>query len=259
MNKRKIGLCLSGGGARGVFHMGVLKALDEEGIRISILSGTSAGALVGSLYSAGVKPETMLSLAAGTRWFDFFKPSLPSRGLMGMDYLRFILNKYITQDDFSALEIPLKVTATNISKGILRIFDQGEVIQPVLASCSVPLLFKPILIEDEIYLDGGILTNLPASIIKEECDFLIGVSLMPLHAIGLDEVNTSFKLLTRILELSVNNNSKMQMKMCDLILESPEIATFSRFDLKGAESLYELGYKACKSKIPEIRQSAQLN
>jgi NTE family protein len=249
----RIGICLSGGGARGAFHMGVLQAFDESGIKISILSGCSAGALVGSLYAAGIKPDSMLSLAVATRWFNFLKPSFPNRGLIGMDYLEYILKKNIPHDNFSELNIPIKITATNISKGTLKVFDTGEIIRPVLASCSVPMLFKPILIDDEFYLDGGILMNLPAHIIRDECDFLIGVSLMPLQAMSMTELNSSFKLMARILELSVNNNSKSQMLICDMMIETLDISPFSRFDLRGADSLFKLGYHCSMQKMEEIK------
>lgn len=251
----RIGLCLSGGGVRGAFHMGVLQAFDESELKLSIISGCSAGALIGSLYAAGVKPQEMLSLAANTRWFNFLKPSLPNKGLISMDYLGFILRKNIPSNNFSDLNIPLKVTATNITKGILRIFDKGEIYKPVLASCSVPLLFKPIVIDGDVYLDGGILMNLPAHIIRNECDYLIGVSLMPLQPIAQDELNSSFKLLTRILELSVNNNSKEQITLCDAIIESPEISSFSRYDLKGTEELFNLGYYTGLQKMSEIKKA----
>lgn len=251
----RIGLCLSGGGVRGAFHMGVLQAFDESELKLSIISGCSAGALIGSLYAAGVNPQEMLSLAVSTRWFNFLKPSLPNKGLISMDYLGFILRKNIPSNNFSDLNIPLKVTATNITKGILRIFDKGEIYKPVLASCSVPLLFKPILIDGDVYLDGGILMNLPAHIIRNECEYLIGVSLMPLQPIAPDELNSSFKLLTRILELSVNNNSKEQMTLCDAIIESPEISAFSRYDLKGTEELFNLGYYTGLQKMNEIKKA----
>ncbi len=250
----RIGLCLSGGGARGAFHMGALQAIDEAGLKISVISGCSAGALIGSLYAAGVKPETMLNLAIGTRWFNFLRPSFPNRGLMGMDYLNFVLKKFIPEDDFSRLAIPTRITATNMLKGILRVFDQGEIIKPVLASCSVPLLFKPILIDDEIYLDGGILMNLPASIIRNDCDVLIGVSLMCLQPASLPELNTSIKVLLRVLELSIINNSRLELELCNVMVETSEISNYSKFDLRGAKELFDLGYTTCKRKLHENKE-----
>ncbi len=248
----KVGLCLSGGGARGAFHMGVLKALDEKKVPISIIAGCSAGALVGSLYSAGVKPDEMISLAVSTRWFDFVKPALPNKGLIGMDYLRYILRKYIPFDDFKTLSIPLKVVATNLSAAKIRIFDSGPVIEAILASCSIPFLFKPVVIKQELYLDGGILLNLPAEVIRNDCDFLIGVSLMPVAPLSSDKMNSSFKLINRVLELSIHNSSQNQLSLCDLIITKLELSTYSRFDLKAAEELYVLGYEACLDQIVRI-------
>jgi NTE family protein len=251
----KIGLCLSGGGARGAYHIGVLKALDEGHIKVHIMSGCSAGALIASLYSAGVKPETMFSLAISTSWLNFVRPGLPDKGLIGMEYLKYILNKYIPVDHRDCLKIPIKIVATNLSQASIQVFESGPVIQSVLASCSIPLLFKPIMIDNDWYLDGGILMNLPASIIRKDCDFLIGVSLMPVAPVSSESINTSLKLINRVLELSVYNSSHQELAICDLVISSEKLATYSRFDLKQAEQLFELGYQACKSQLHKIPNS----
>ncbi|HRG69358.1 MAG: patatin-like phospholipase family protein [Saprospiraceae bacterium] len=242
----RIGLCLSGGGARGIYHIGVLQFIKEAGIDLSIISGCSAGALIGVLYSGGVSPEKLLNLSIKTKWFNFLRPALPNKGLMDLNYLEQLLNQNLSAEAFEDLKIPVKIIATNLISGKLRIFETGSVIKPVLASCSVPLLFKPVEIDTELFLDGGILMNLPASIIRDDCDILVGVSLMPVQAIKLDEINSSFKLLTRVLELSVQNNSKLQMGFCDILIESAQISNYSKFDLNTAEDLYKLGYQAAK-------------
>lgn len=245
----RIGLCLSGGGARGIYHIGALQFIKEAGIELSIISGCSAGALVGVLFSGGVSPETLLNLSIKTKWFNFLRAALPNKGLMDLNYLEQILTQNLCEDTFESLSVPVKIIATNLISGKIKIFEQGSVIKPVLASCSVPLLFKPVEIENELYLDGGILMNLPATIIRDYCDILIGVSLMPVQIIKTDDINSSFKLLTRVLELSVQNNSKLQMGFCDILIESPEISQYSKFDLNTAEELFELGYQAAKEAI----------
>ncbi|HEX5624566.1 MAG TPA: patatin-like phospholipase family protein [Saprospiraceae bacterium] len=245
----KIGLCLSGGGARGVYHMGVLQAFDDLGLKVSTISGCSAGALVGTLYSAGVKPAEMIALASGTKWFSFLRPALPNRGLIGMEYLDSILKKHIGHNLFEELSIPCKVVATSMTKGRVVVFQQGEIILPVLASCSVPMLFKPVAINDDHYLDGGILMNMPAEIIKHECDYLIGVSLMPLYEVAYAEIDSSFKLLSRVLEVSIHQNSKRQMGLCDLLIESEGIRHHSRFDLKETDKLFRLGYDEAHASV----------
>ncbi len=250
----KIGLCLSGGGVRGIYHIGVLQAFSEEGLKFAMLSGTSAGALVGALFASGLSPKEMLAIASSTKWFNFLRPSLPARGLIGMDYLEYILHKHIPEDDFDSLKIPIRITATNLTRGTLCVFDKGSVTAPVLASCSIPMLFKPIQIKNELYLDGGIMLNMPASLIREECDILVGVSLVPLISNSNVDLNSSFKLLTRVLELAVNNNSSMQKDLCDVVVESPEIATISKFDLSETERLYKLGYEAGKKAVFQISE-----
>jgi len=245
----RIGLCLSGGGARGIYHIGALQFIKEAGIELDIISGCSAGALVGVLFSGGVSPETLLDLSIKTKWFNFLRPALPNKGLMDLNYLEQILTQNLNKNTFESLKIPVKVIATNLIAGKLKIFEEGSVIKPVLASCSVPLLFKPVEIENELYLDGGILMNFPASIIRDQCDILIGVSLMPIQIVKSDEINNSFKLLTRVLELSVQNNSKLQMGYCDILIESPQISRYSKFDLNTAEDLYKLGYQATREAL----------
>ncbi len=248
----KIGLCLSGGGARGIYHIGVLQAFSEAGIEFSVISGTSAGALVGVLYASGIPPKEMLAIALNTKWFNFIRPSLPERGLIGMDYLESILKKNIPYDGFESLRIPAKITATNLTLGSLDVFDKGSVIAPVLASCCIPMLFKPIRMNGHLFLDGGILLNMPAVVIRQECDLLIGVSLLPLVANTEYDLNSSFKLLTRVLELAINSNSCDQKDLCDILVESPEIASISKFDLRESERLYQLGYLTGKASVPLI-------
>lgn len=237
-----IGLALSGGGARGIYHIGVLKALEEHALRPTVVSGTSAGALVATLYAHGLPADELKKIAASTRWFNFLKPGLPSRGLIGMEYMEQVLRQYLPEDRFEALQIPCYVTATNVSCGILRIFNTGEIIRPTLASASVPMLFKPIKIDGELYLDGGIIMNLPAQVLRDRCDFLIGVNLTPVVALADADLNSGLKILTRVLELSIDNVSQSQKQLCHLLIESPEIARISKFDLKEHEQLYQMGY-----------------
>ncbi|MDQ3141637.1 MAG: patatin-like phospholipase family protein [Bacteroidota bacterium] len=239
----KIGLALSGGGARGVFHIGVLQALEEHKIEISIVSGTSAGAIVGSLFCAGVSPKEIMDLALQTSWYKFLVPGIPSNGLTKLSYLKDILSKNIPENTFESLKIPLVISATNMNLGILDLFDRGELYKPVLASCSIPMIFKPVHINNQMYLDGGILMNLPATPIKRSCDFLIGSSLIPLTEVHNKDLTGYFNLMTRVLELSVHNNSSNQKKQCDILIETDKIAKFPKFDLKEARELYKLGYE----------------
>lgn len=249
MSSKTFGLALSGGGARGIYHIGVLKALEENGIQPNCISGTSAGALIGVLFASGLSADEIYHIASGTKWFKFLKPAIPSGGLIGMDYLNEILNTYLPVDAFEALRIPCWVTACNITKGALEYFHKGPVIKPVLASCSVPMLFKPVNINNDLYLDGGILMNLPAAIIRKDVQILMGVSLTPILPMPNQDLNTSMKILTRVLELNVNNNSILQKEICDVLIESEEIAGISKYLLGDYELLYKMGYERAISQI----------
>lgn len=247
-----IGLCLSGGGARGIYHIGVLKAIQEKKINIAICSATSVGALMASLYFGGVAIDRIIEIAKDTRWFNFIRPSLPSKGLVDLDYLKNILEDKLISKTFEQLDIPCKFTATNLSTGQLVIFEKGDIIKPVLASCSVPMLFKPVVINNELYLDGGILMNMPSSIIRNQCDLLIGVSLLPISNLSPNELNSGLKVLSRVLELSVHHSCINQNQLCDILIESPELSRFSKYDLREMNSLAEMGYETARNALSKL-------
>ncbi|MBX7163638.1 MAG: patatin-like phospholipase family protein [Saprospiraceae bacterium] len=239
----RIGLCLSGGGTRGIFHIGVLQALEEYDIKPDIVAGSSAGALVGSFFCAGISPKEMLNIALSTSWFHFFKPKLPINGLTGLHYLGDLVKKYISHNSFDKLKIPLRITATNLNTGLLEVFESGELSRPVRASCSVPMLFKPVMIGTQMYLDGGILMNLPATLLRNSCDFLIGSSLFPLCEMDKKQLSGYIPLMSRCLELSVNSNSAYQKQKCDLLIETDDLSKYGRFDFKSSSQVYQLGYE----------------
>lgn len=247
----KIGLALSGGGARGIFHIGVLQALKDNNIHVDVISGTSAGALIGAFYAAGIPPEEILHLANKTSWFNFISPEFPTKGLTSHNYIKSILEKYIPKGRFENLHIPLTVTATNMNKGTLDLFSKGELYSAVLASCSVPLLFKPITINNQTYLDGGILMNLPAKPIRSKCDFLIGSNLIPNANIENEKLNGYTPLMTRVLELSIINNSVKQKALCDLLIETEELSTISKFDFKESNRMFQMAYDRSEALIKE--------
>src|SRR4051812_29128314 len=130
----KIGLALSGGGARGVAHLGVLKALLEHGIEPAMISGVSAGAIAGSLYAAGYQPDEILEIIISTKMFRFLRPAMSRVGILKMDRTDAIYLKYLTGNSFEALKIPLIVSATNLNRGETVYFDRGELIKPIQAS-----------------------------------------------------------------------------------------------------------------------------
>ena len=173
-----IGVSLTGGGARGIAHLGVLKALSEEGINPDIISGTSAGAIIGAFVAAGISYEESLNIIIKTKLLSVFKPAFSWRGLLSVDKLGKILNQHLPAD-FDSLNLPLLVAATDINAGETRYFQSGNLTQAIMASSCIPVVFSPVEIDGTLYVDGGLLNNLPAEPIREQVTRLIGISCNP--------------------------------------------------------------------------------
>lgn len=246
----KIGVALSGGGTRGIFHIGVLAAIEEMGITPMVISGASAGALVGALYCGGMSPKEILEEARSVKWYHFLGARLPKNGVTNLDYIEGVLRNYLAHDSFELLNIPLHVATTNLQNGNHEIFSSGNLHLPILASCAVPLIFEPVVIESKIYMDGGILMNLPIEPLKPHCDLVIGSNLIPEDTLEENSLKGLTNILTRVLEISINQNTRPQRAMADLIIESSMISKYKRYDFSKPNQLYELGYKTAMSQLP---------
>ena len=249
----RIGLCLSGGGARGSFHIGVIKALEENKIKPIIVSGTSAGALIGSFYCSGLNSEDMISIANSTKWYHFVVPHIPKTGLIDLKFLDEMLSANIQTNSFESLKLPLITTASNMEAGKIEYFQSGELFSRILASCAVPLVFKPQILNNTSYLDGGIMMNLPVEIIKDKCDFTIASNLFPRQKIDGKSLISFGSIVSRVLDLSIYNNTENQISKADLLIESNEINSYSRFNLSNSKKLIELGYNTAFKAIKESK------
>ena len=237
----KIGITLSGGGARGIAHIGVLQALESAGIVPEIISGCSAGAMVGALYAAGYSPRNIFSIIENKSIYSIIKMGLPDKGMMELAYFRKVLTEHIKHDDFTQLQKPFYVSVTNLNTGKDEIIGSGKLIDWVIASQSIPLVFKPQKINHQLYVDGGVLNNLPIEPIRDQCEILIGVNVNPLeyteHLSGMRDVGF------RVLNLTLNTNMASRIAQCDYMIEPPT-ATYTIFDVNKAKIIYDAGYEA---------------
>lgn len=240
----KIGLTLSGGGIRGVAHIGVIKALEEIGLKFSIISGTSAGAIVGALYAHGYSPDEIFDLITRTKFFRSMRPAWTWTGLLSLQGLHDILVKHIPANDFAMLKIPLHVAATEIREGQTHYFSEGELIPAILSSCCVPAVFDPYPFNGNIYVDGGILNNLPVQAIREHCDFLVASHCNHLGP-NFDLKNIKL-IIERSLLMAISGNTVASKRMCDVLIEPPDLGKISGFDLSKAKELFDIGYKYTK-------------
>ena len=237
----KVGLVLSGGGARGVCHLGVLKALEEFGVRVDMISGTSAGSVVGCLYSYGYKPVEILEIIHATSFFKSLKIAWTWTGLLSIDGLRDLILKYIPENSFECLKIPVRLATTDIKKGKIEYFSQGELIPPILASCCVPAVFKPIHHLGGVYVDGGILDNLPVKAIHDQCDFIIGSHCNFITSEF--DIKNFRSVIERSLLMAIHGNTMISKTLCNVLIEPPDVGKFSGFDLSKADEMFEIGYQ----------------
>jgi len=237
---RSFGLALSGGGARGIIHIGVLKALVENELKPSCVAGTSIGAIVGALYCSGIGPEKMLELIAGKSFLKMFSIRPSFSGLLKMDYLEKILKKYVPTT-FTELNIPFYVCATNLSQHKIEVFHEGEIYKPVKASSSIPILFEPIDINGNLYIDGGTIENLPSGVLQGKCDYILGVEVN--RGKFTNNLNNIRSIAMEVFQLTVHNNTKAGVMASDGLIQPELDAKFRLLDFAKAPELFEIGYK----------------
>ena len=236
----EVGLVLSGGGARGLTHLGVMKALVEMDVRITVISGTSAGSVIGALYCHGYSVDEIFKMIT-TGYFRFMKPAWTISGLLSLDSLGAELLRYMPENSFESLKTNLVVAATNLEAGAVTYFRSGELIPAVLASCCVPAVFKPIEIKSVMYVDGGITDNLPVKPVREESRVIVGSHCNPI-ADHFDKRNIK-AIIERSLLMAINGNTRASKEMCDVLIEPPGAGSYSGFDIGKAKEMFEIGYR----------------
>lgn len=240
----RIGLALSGGGARGISHLGVIQALEEFGVKVSFVSGTSAGSIVGALYSYGYKPLQILEIIQKVSVFKSLNIAWTWTGLLSLDGLRDVLLAHMPENSFSALKFPMTIAATDLRKGSIEYFDAGELIPPITASCCVPAIFTPVQFKGNLYVDGGVLDNLPVKPIKDQCDFVIGVHCNPVNP-NFDPKNLK-SVVERSLLMAINASMLSSKALCDVFIEPAGLGNVSGFEIGKAKDLFDIGYEFTK-------------
>lgn len=235
-----LGIALSGGGAKGFAHLGVLQALNEKGLYPEIISGTSAGAFAGVLYADGYSPEEILSFFQKKVFREFAEFTIPHGGFFKSDGFRTFLKKHLRAKTFEELKIPLHAVTTDIEHGESKVFSSGPLIPAVVASCSVPIVFRPVEINKRFYVDGGLLKNFPVSTIRDECYKVVGVNVSPLTKA---EFRSSIKYIAeRSFHYMSVSNTMLDRNLCDYLIESASLSKYSMFDLEHTYEIYQAGY-----------------
>lgn len=252
---KSIGLVLSGGGVRGMAHIGLIKAMNEFGITASGVSGSSVGALVGALYANGNSIDDMLRFFKETPLFHYHFLTIAKAGLLDTEKYINVFAKYFPENAFSALKKELHIVATNLQDGDEEFFSKGELIRPLLASAALPPVFSPIEINGNLYADGGIMNNFPLEPLLNTCDYIIGSNVSIVARLDQKDLKNSLQLTGRVTGLMIYASAKKKLSACNLLLESREIERIGLLDRKGIEKAFVIGYDAaCRSFEKELKQ-----
>lgn len=247
MKKYKVGLVLSGGGTRGFAHLGVITALYEKGIIPDVISGTSVGALVGAYIAGGIMPDVILKIFNKGWFFKYTNLKFPDNGLLKLNGLKEILQKTIPYKNIEELPLPFYVSVANLNTGKGEYLKEGPLGTAVLASSSIPVLFSPVKLNGQLYVDGGLMDNLPVEPIKNDCEYIISVNITPLNP--RKEIRNLIQIASRTFYMGVNANMTQVHKYSSLYIEPEGIDTYDILSLSHADEMFRLGYESVKDKV----------
>ena len=257
MNKEKpeYGIVFSGGGARGLAHIGVLAALEKHGIIPGIVAGSSMGAVIGVLYAAGKSPEEMLAIAKDRKLYSLFNWSIPkSGGMLSLKMLRQVLENNIPEDSFKALKKKLFISVSNISAGKHEIISKGPLFQAIIASSSIPIVFEPQIMDGHTYVDGGLFNDLPVEPLVGNCGKIIASHV---NYNGPDpELSSMRSIAERVYRLAIYQHVQKNFSKCDYIIDPPELRQHGIFDFKHIDRLFDIGYKCAEVLVSQMHNPA---
>ena len=250
---KEFGIVLSGGGVKGFAHVGLLVAMEEEGLNPSTIAGASAGALIGALYATGIPAKNILAKFDQVNLFNPLIISVRKPGLLNLKKFRSYFEAEFPEDNFSNLQRKLIITTTNMETGNAVYHKEGKLIDKILASCAVPGVFSPISIDGELHMDGGIADNYPLDALMNSGLPTIGQFVCYVGDRTTKQLSNSVRLFTRSSQLMLWYMSKPKFAKTDLFICPKELDEIAFFDVRKIRDAYEIGYRAAKAQMSEIK------
>jgi NTE family protein len=248
-----IGLALSGGAVRGIAHIGVLEVLEEEGIPIHAIAGTSAGSIVGALYAAGMPLSEIRRILLTAKWKDLLKLTIPIKGLISSEGIYRFMDEILPVKKFSDLLMPYAAVATDLHTGEKVSITSGSVAKAVQASCSFPVIFTPTEINRKQLIDGGAASQIPVRTVREELGAKIVIAVnVNYKAIELDQYDTIIKIAAHLSALWASRNAREEEKLADVVIPV-NAKGIALYDLSKSRELLRRGRKAAEEKLPEMK------
>jgi NTE family protein len=248
--KYKTGIVLSGGALRGFAHAGVLKALNEAGIYPDVISGASAGSIVGAFYADGFTPDEIYEMFVNKKLTKFLEFIVPNKGFVRLTGLYKTLLESLRAKQFNELKLPLFVAVTDLNEAKCVYLSEGELAPYIIASSTVPIMFQPMVINGVTYVDGGILNNLPLEPIENDCEMVIGVNINPI-VVPMTEFEGMMNVADRTVHMMIQEINAHKIPKFDIYIEPKELSKYSLFDISKGKEMRQIGYKETKRVLKE--------
>lgn len=258
---KTLGLALGSGGARGVAHVGFLQALEEAGIKPDYIAGCSMGSVVGGCYASGMSVKEMKNIVLSLKKrhiIDLNPQPITKMAILRSRKVRELLKENCKIKNIEDFPIPFKCVATDLLSGKLHVFDKGEAALAMQASSTIPSVFRPVKLKNELLVDGGCLCRVPIKIVKEMgADVVVAVDVLKNCSEPIDEVGNLVKLMLRVVDvMDAHATSLLKERdggMCDLYLE-PEMKGMSQYLIKDLDRAYDEGYEIGKANTDKIKE-----
>ncbi|MCD6413000.1 MAG: patatin-like phospholipase family protein [Elusimicrobia bacterium] len=257
--RAKVGVVLSGGAARGIAHIGVLKCWKERNLPMDLIVGTSVGAIVGGLFASGLEIPKIEKIGEDLNWNKLVEVKvIPSRllnltSIVSNERMTQFFDAYVGDRDFDSLKIPFISVASDLKTGQKIIFREGKLIPAIRASSAIPGIFEPVAYKHRLLVDGGVVDNVPTDVaVSNGMDVV--VASWTGGGIGAEEPRSIIAILTRVISISGILLSKKQLDAADVVI-SPDLKNISPLDIGKFKTAEKKGYEACRGKINEIKKA----
>jgi NTE family protein len=248
--EKQINLVLSGGGARGFAHIGVLKSLNDHGIYPKAISGTSMGAIIGMLYASGMEPDDIIDQIEKLKLYKMLT-SFGKIRKRSLHILYPIIKKIIRINRFDQLNIPLHIAVTNVNYGRAEIITSGDCIHAALASASIPIIFRSYTNNKMNYVDGGLLNNFPIDPFLNSKEVIVGCDV---NFLGYSEdVSGLMTYVERNIRMALFQNVRIRERYCNYLLEPEETGNYTSFDFKNSRKLFDIGVEFTNQHIEKLK------
>ena len=248
-----VGVALGGGMARGCAHVGVLRELERQQIPIDLLAGTSVGSLIGGAYAAGLSPDQIEQLALNISWNDLGRVTVSTMGFYNSERTEHYVRKHFPVTEFEKTRIPFGAVATDLQTGKMVIFTEGSLPLAIRASCAMPIIYTPVMVNGRMMVDGGLVGHIPASVTRlMGADIVIAVDVNSQH-LPIPQPTNLFSVMSQSLSIIGRHTVQYIYEDADVVVR-PQIEQVRPDDLSKAADMIAAGEEAVRRVLPKLRR-----